>query len=256
MKEKNTMRTDKFFNTADFLGIKISLLDRGGVTDKILEFALAGRNKFITYLNAHCVNTYFSDSDYKEVLQKADFVYAGGQGVVWALRFLGVNLPERVNILDFFDRLSEKLKEKKTAIYLLGGKPEAVKKAGNDLKKKGLNVVGARHGFFDEQEEACIIREINELKPDILMVGMGIPKQEKWISDHLDQLQVNLCWAVGGVFRIFSGELKSAPGWISDCGLEWLYLGFQDFKRLFGRYLLGNFIFVFNVLRCKFRKTV
>ena len=247
------MQTDKFFNTTDFLGMKIGLLHRAEIINKILEFALTGRNKFITYLNAHCVNCSFSNRDYREILQKADLVYAGGQGVVWASRFIGTSLPERVNILDFFDRLLEGLREKRVTVYLLGGKPEVVRKAGEFLKRKGLNIIGSMHGFFDEREEINVIREINELRPDILMVGMGVPKQEKWIFSHLNELQVNLCWAVGGVFRIFSGELKRAPCWISNYGLEWLYLGLQDSKRLLGRYLFGNLIFVFNILRYKLR---
>jgi N-acetylglucosaminyldiphosphoundecaprenol N-acetyl-beta-D-mannosaminyltransferase len=178
-----------------------------------------------------------------------DLVYIGGQGVIWAGRFLGIPIPERVNVLDFFDELVKELKIRKTTIYLLGEKDSVIQKTADILKKKGLNIVGTHNGFFDEAQEKFIIQEINKLQPVILMVGMGTPKQEKWMFKHKTNLNVRLCWGVGGVFKLLCGDLKKAPKWVSNCGLEWLYLGLQDPKRLFKRYLIGNFIFVYHILR-------
>jgi len=235
--------------TINFLGIKLGALTRSEIVEEILDYAINGKAKFITYLNAHCLNTALMDNEYQKILHKADLVYAGGQGVVWAAGFLGVPLPERVNILDFFDMLVQQLKERKITIYLLGGTQSVVKKAEERLKDLGLIVAGSRDGFFNKAQEPEVIREINTLNPDILMVGMGVPLQEKWIYGHLNELNVKLCWGVGGVFKILSGELKRTPKWIGDCGLEWLYLGLQDPARLFKRYLTGNFIFIFHILR-------
>jgi len=240
--------------TVDFLGVRVGSLNKTEMVNRVLEFTEKGRDKFITYFNAHCVNMSFTDVTYKEILKNADLVYTGGQGVVWASKFLGTPLPERVNILDFFDILAKELKNRAITIYLLGGEEDAVNRAKETLKKKGLNVVGSRHGFFDKKEERGIIEECNNLRPNILMVGMGVPKQEKWVSKHLRELDVNLCWAVGGVFDLFAGRLKRAPRWVSNCGLEWLYLGLQRPKRLFNRYLFGNFIFLYHVLRHKLKK--
>jgi len=78
-----------------------------------------------------------------------------------------------------------------------------------------------------------------------------VPKQEKWIYEHLGALEVNLCWAVGGVFKIWSGELKKPPQWMSDSGLEWLYLGLQSPSRLLKRYLFGNILFIYRVIKYK-----
>lgn len=233
----------------NFLGIEVGALTRSEIVEEILNYAISGKTKFITYLNAHCLNTALTDNEYKRILQKAELVYAGGQGVFWAARFLGAPLPERVNILDFFDVLVRELREKKITIYLLGGMDDVVKKAQGKLKNLGLAVMGSRNGFFNKAEEPEIIREINSLKPDILMVGMGVPIQEKWIYSHLNELDVKLCWGVGGVFKIFSGDLKITPKWISNCGMEWFYLGLQDPARLFKRYLIGNLIFIHHVLK-------
>ncbi|MBU4468310.1 MAG: WecB/TagA/CpsF family glycosyltransferase, partial [Candidatus Omnitrophica bacterium] len=218
---------------------------------KILEYALADKNKFITYLNAHCLNTALIDNEYKRILQKADLVYAGGQGVVWAARFLGAPLPERVNILDFFEILVPELKDRKITIYLLGGRKGTVKKTEEVLKSKGLRIVGSRDGFFAKSEERELLQEINSLKPNILMVGMGVPKQEKWIADNINALNVNLCWAVGAVFDWLSGQRKRAPCWMIKFGLEWLHRLWQQPERLWKRYLLGNFIFIRHILNYK-----
>jgi len=233
----------------NFLDIKISALTLDEIVEKILEFAIFGKRKMVTYLNANCVNISFTDFEYKKILQKSDLVYAGGQGVVWASKFIGSPLPERVNILDFFDILVRKLRDKKITIYLLGGRVEIVKKTEGVLKKKGLKIVGSRDGFFDKTEEMEIIQEINFLKPDILMVGMGVPRQEKWIHNYLNKLDVNLYWAVGAAFGWLSGYRKRAPIWMIRCGLEWLYRLYQEPKRLWRRYLIGNFIFIYHVLR-------
>ena len=241
-------------NTIDFLNIRINALTLDEMPKKIAEFALADKTKFITYVNAHCINVSFTDFEYKKILQNADLVYTGGQGVIWASRFLGVRLPERVNILDFFDALTEQLIDKGITIYLLGGIPRIVKKTARVLKKKGLKIVGSRSGFFDREEEKNIIKEINILRPNILMVGMGVPKQEKWIIRQLESMNVNLFWGVGAAFEWMAGYRKRAPAWMIKCGLEWLHRLYQQPKRLWKRYLLGNFFFICRILTRKFKK--
>jgi N-acetylglucosaminyldiphosphoundecaprenol N-acetyl-beta-D-mannosaminyltransferase len=235
--------------------IGVSSLDKVETVNKILEFAQRGKRKVATYLNAHCINVSFIDREYKEIIKNVDLLYVGGMGVIWAARFLGRLLPERVNILDFFDLLVRGLREKRITIYLLGGTQNIAKKAEEVLRKKGLIILGSRGGFFDKIEEKEIIREIDILKPDILMVGMGVPQQEKWIQSNLRELNTNLCWAVGGVFDLLAGHLKRAPKWVINCGLEWLYLWLQDPRKLLGRYLLGNPLFVYRVLESKVKNT-
>lgn len=239
----------------DFLGIKVAALNRDKIVGKIIEFALEGKHRMITYVNAHCVNISFRDSEYRGILNKMDLVYAGGMGVVWASGLFKKALPERVNILDFFDKLAERLRANKIRIYLLGAEEEVVQKAKDKLVKGfSLEIVGTHSGFFDEKEKISIVKEINMLKPNILMVGMGVPRQEKWIHQYFNKLDVNLCWAVGGVFKVLSGDLKKTPRWISDCGLEWLYLGLQDPNRLWKRYLSGNLLFIYHLLKCRVKK--
>ncbi|MFH0790932.1 MAG: WecB/TagA/CpsF family glycosyltransferase [Candidatus Omnitrophota bacterium] len=236
-----------------FLGISAAVLNRKEIVDVILEFAKGNRVRTAFYINAHCVNIARADKEYRDILNKADLVYSGGQGVVWAARFLDCPLPQRVNIIDFFDLLVKGLIEQEISIYLLGASQDVIKKAAWELKSKGLKITGYRDGFFDQDEEKEVIQEINNLRPNILLVGMGVPIQEKWVYNHLVELRVNLCWAVGGAFDLFAGRFRKTPAWISNCGLEWLYLGLQSPRRLLKRYLLGNFRFIFHTLKYKFR---
>lgn len=235
----------------DFLGIPLSCISRKEITDTIMRLATSRRRSVITYLNAHCVNKAYSDQEYNAFLNTADMVYAGGQGVVWASRFLGFPLPGRVNILDFFDDLETRLRERGATLYLLGNRITTVQKTAEVLRARGLKVVGARHGYFDAAEEKEIIAEINQVKPDILMVGMGVPKQEKWIRLRMDELDTHLCWGVGAAFDWLSLGRKRAPGWMVRGGLEWLHRLYQQPVRLWRRYLIGNFIFVFRVIAWK-----
>lgn len=242
------MESKKFFS-----GLKINLLNRNDIINTLIEFAKGGRARTAFYLNAHCVNISFTDSEYKKILQKADLVYADGQSIVWAARFLGVPLPERVNIEDFFDDMIRILKEKEITIYLLGGRLNTVKKTEYMLINKGLKVAGSCHGFFDKNEEVEIIKEINVLHPDILMVGLGVPKQEKWIQEHMHELNTNLCWAVGAAFDWLSGSRKRTPRLIVKCGLQWLCRLCRHPKGLWKRCLIGNPIFVYRIFERKIR---
>ncbi len=244
------------YKAIDFLGIKVSAITKKEIVDKILEFTLTGKRKIIMYLDAHCVNVAFMDPEYRKILKGADLVCAGGKALVWASKLFDSTLPERVNSLDFFDSLVEGLIEKKIKVYLLGCKPSVVQKAVDELKRRfsDLTIVGYHHGFFNQDQEINIIKEINALRPNILMVGMGVPRQEKWIYKHLNDMDVNLFWAVGGAFNNISGIFKRAPAWMINCGLEWLYRLFQEPERLWKRYIIGNFIFIYHVLSYKIRQ--
>jgi len=240
----------------DFLGIKVNVLTKDELVDRVLEFALSGKRKVITYLNAHCVNVAFTDGEYKKILNLSDIVHADGMSVVWASLFLRRPLPERVNIFDFSDKIFEKITEKGIKLYFLGGRKAVVRRAVENLRKEffSINVLGFHNGYFTDSEGKEIIKEINALRPNILIVGMGIPKQEKWIFKHLDGLEVNLCWLAGsGMFDNLSGSIRTAPRWMGHVGLEWLHKLCQDPRRLWRRYLIGNPFFIYRVLECKVR---
>lgn len=238
----------------NMLGIKVNPVTIREIKNILLEFATGNRIRTVFYLNAHCVNLACADEEYKAALNKADLVHADGQGVVWASGFLGEALPERVNVMDFFDEFAKELIGRKISIYLLGGAPGVVKRAGEILKNTGLNIVGYKDGFFKDTEEQEILKEINALQPDMLMIGMGSPKQEKWVIRHMGALDAKLCWAVGSTFELIAGARKRTPKWMSKHGLEWLYRLCQQPKRLCKRYAVGNLVFILRIFWDKVKK--
>lgn len=241
------------FQKSSILGVNVSNITLEQIVGVLLDFSNEPATKTAFYLNAHCVNVSYSDSEYRHILNNSDLVYSGGQAIIWASRFLGRPLPERVNILDFFNSLVERLKENNTRIYLLGGKERVVKKTEVVLKGRGVNVVGSHHGYLSGKDQQEVVRSIKELRPDILMVGMGVPLQEKWIDRHKLELGVNLCWGVGAAFEWLSGERRRAPRWMIKSGLEWLHRLYQQPARLWRRYLIGNIVFTYHIILSRFK---
>lgn len=236
------------------LGVNVNNVSLSQIVNVLIGFAKAPGPKTAFYLNAHCANVAYTDSEYREILNNSDLVYPGGQAIVWASRFLGPGLTERVNILDFFEPLAAELKQKSLKVFLLGGEESVVKETENKLKEKGINIVGSYHGYLSAQEEKRVLSTIKELKPDILIVGMGVPLQEKWIDKHKAELGVNLCWGVGAAFDWLSGERKRAPKWMIRAGLEWAHRLYQQPLRLWRRYIIGNPLFLYRFIVYKIKR--
>jgi N-acetylglucosaminyldiphosphoundecaprenol N-acetyl-beta-D-mannosaminyltransferase len=230
------------------LGISLSVVSLQEIADTLYEFATNGPSMRVVYVNAHCVNIASSDARYRGILNSADLAYADGQGVVWAWRSLTGARIARVNIIDFFDALAQQLKAQHSRVYLLGAAQEVVSRAAEVLRERGLKVVGFQNGFYPIEHEESVVQQINSLHPDIVMVGMGVPKQELWIQAHAAATGAHLCWGVGGFFDILAGRYWKTPGWVSHCGLEWLYLGVQNPGRMWKRYIVGNIVFVCRVM--------
>ncbi|EKD65565.1 MAG: sugar transferase/glycosyl transferase, WecB/TagA/CpsF family protein [uncultured bacterium] len=205
--------------------------------------------KIIFYVDAYHFNIANKDSFYKKILQTATFVHASGMGPVLASKMLGSPLPERTPTPDFIEEIFTIAEKKKWSFYLLGGEKDVVEKTVQNLRKKfpGLKIAGYHHGFFTNNNK--IVEEINRAKPDIVLVGMGPPKQEKWIEENKDKINAKVFWAVGALFDILSGKRKRAPNWMQDLGLEWAYRVGQEPKRLWRRYIFGNIEFLFIVLK-------
>jgi len=230
---------------SNVLGIDVDRLDTEGVLSRVERFVSDGKKHQVGYVNAHCLNYAFRDKGYKQALSSFDLVYPDGMAVVWGSWLYGEALPERVNLGDFLLRLCQLCVEKEHRIFLLGGEAEVAEAAAQNLKKEipGLQIAGTHHGFFKEDEEREIINSINTSSADILLVGMGVPKQEIWISRNRDRLNPSLCWGVGALFEYYAGVTKRSPGWMRRAGLEWLFRLMTEPGRLWKRYLIGNVLF-------------
>ena len=215
-----------------------------------LDALIRRRGGFAAFINAHCLNIACKDPDYVRILNQADAVWPDGSGIRMAGRIRHFPVPDNVNGTDMFPLICGK----PYRIFMLGAAPGVAEKAMENAKAKfpAARFVGAADGFFaDKQKEQSVIARINGLDPDILLVAMGVPRQEKWIAEHRHELVCGAAVAVGGLLDFVSGRIPRAPGWMRKLGIEWCYRLYQEPVRLFRRYVIGNPLFILRVI---FRK--
>ncbi len=218
----------------------------------ISEIEQEGKKTFF-YINAHCLNIALNNNEYKDILKQASLVYSGGIGPVLASRFLGQPLEARTPTPDFIEDVFAYGQTKNWSVYIIGAKDQSLQKTVGILKAKfpKLDICGFHNGYFGEQENQRIIQEINFLHPTMVIVGMGTPKQEKWIKDNMYLIDTKVFWAVGAMIDVISGELPRAPLFMQKLNLEWLHRLCQEPKRLWKRYLIGNLLFIGYVIKYK-----
>jgi len=201
----------------------------------------------IAFVNADCFNKGFVNPAYRELLTHFDQVYPDGSGVALAGRLLGQPVKANVNGTDMLPLLAERAAKQGFSLYLLGAKPGAAEKMRDNLVARfpELRVVGCHDGYCLENVED----DINQAKPDLLLVALGVPLQEQFIADRFASLQAGVMIGVGGLFDFYSGNMPRAPRWLRRLGLEWTFRLAMEPRRMFRRYVLGNPLFVWRVLR-------
>lgn len=184
--------------------------------------------------------------EFRQILVEADLLVPDGVGLLLAGRILGKPLKERVSGIDLFHNLLPLAIRKDYKIYLLGAAPDVIQRAVRRLLQDypGLPVVGYHHGYLDREGEEAVLEEISQKKPDILFVGMGVPRQEKFMTGYRDVLQVPVSIGIGGTFDVLAGEKKRAPQWVQRLYLEWLYRFLQEPRRLFRLLALPRFLWL------------
>ena len=202
---------------------------------------------FAAFINAHYLNLAYTDGDYVSALRLADCIFPDGAGVALACRLLSLPEPENVNGTDMFPLLAGK----GYRFYLLGGAPGVAEQAARRASERYPEAAfaGWHDGYFGREEEAEIIREINLVSPDILLVALGGGKQEKWIMAHQHELSCGIAIGVGGLFDFISERVPRAPKWLRRCRMEWVFRLYCEPRRLCRRYLIGNWVFIWRVLR-------
>jgi N-acetylglucosaminyldiphosphoundecaprenol N-acetyl-beta-D-mannosaminyltransferase len=184
----------------------------------------------------------------------ADIINPDGQAVVWASRFLGKPLPERVAGIDLMQNLVKLAFEKRYKIFFLGAKEEIVKKVVEKYSKQYSKdiIVGYRNGYFKEYEEEVVAKQIAESNADILFVAISSPKKEIFLNKYKHIIKVPFIMGVGGSFDVVAGKVKRAPVWMQKAGLEWFYRFLQEPRRMWKRTFIDNFLFVYYILKEKF----
>jgi N-acetylglucosaminyldiphosphoundecaprenol N-acetyl-beta-D-mannosaminyltransferase len=237
------------------LGVKIDALRLDEVLATIERAVEAGGRAIVAYANVHALNLAYELPWFRATLNRCDVVFCDGFGVKWGARLLGARIPERFTPPDWLDRLADRACRNGWRVFLLGARPGVAQAAAGRLKRRfpELCVAGTHHGYFDRvnggAENAAVIRSINAARPQLLIVGFGMPIQERWLADNWEHLDVNVALTVGAAFDYLSGEVRRAPPWMTDHGLEWLGRLLVEPRRLWRRYLVGNPLFLARVLR-------
>ncbi|KXL51962.1 putative N-acetylmannosaminyltransferase [Anaerotignum neopropionicum] len=213
-----------------------------------------GGQHFICTPNPEIVMEAQKDKELMSVLREADMVVPDGIGVVWASKYSSIRLKERVAGYDLTQNLFAELAKTEKTFYFFGGAPGVATEAARRMQRKypGLKIVGVHNGYFDAKEEKLIIRDIKKLSPSILLVGLGAPKQEKWIYDNMRLLGAKVSIGVGGSFDVMAGNVKRAPKPFQKFGLEWFYRLLTQPTRW--RRMMRLPIFAFTVLKTRKRR--
>lgn len=182
------------------------------------------------------------DGDLRRILCSCDLVVPDGMPIVWAARMMGSYLKERVSGVDLVPRLAALAAARDYGVFLLGASETSSRRAAELLQQQypGLRIAGRYSpplAPLDQMDHEEILSRIEQARPEILLVAMGNPKQEKWISAHRNRLEVPLCVGIGGSLDFIAGTTSRAPEWMRNSGLEWLHRAWQEPDRLARRYL-------------------
>ncbi len=215
-------------------GVRFDNVSAEKAYQRFVEFLKQDRTSVIFTPNPEIVMAAQENAGLKEALLEGDLVVPDGIGIIYASKVHRLGLTERVGGVDLSERAFQFLNAKSGSIYLLGSKPEVAEVAAFKLSEKypNLRVLGTHDGYFDDDGEMAIIDDINILKPDVVFVGLGSPKQELWIHKYKRILNCKVLIGIGGGIDVWAGHAKRAPHWVQKIGLEWLFRLFQEPRRI------------------------
>lgn len=208
----------------------------------------------IVTLNAHSHWCAFRDARMMQAIKNADLVVPE-YGLYWAAKQTGKPLNHFILGIELMRELLQMASQRKFKIFLLGSRQAVLDALVKELNEQYPNLmIHGHHGYFEKKEESPILFEISDQKPDILFAAMGTPRQEIWIAEHRDELQVPIAIGVGGSFDVLARMKKDTPSWARGHGFEWLYRTIQDPGAYLKRYVTVNSWLVFQVLKENLRQ--
>jgi len=236
---------------AELFGCRIDRLSMEATLRRCEELIAAGEGVQHIAINAAKVVAMHKDHELREIVESCDLISADGQSVVWASRLLGDPLPERVAGIDLMYELLALSQRMGYRVYFLGATEDVLRQAVANVEElyPGIQIVGARDGYFDDDEGAAVADAVRAASPDVLFVAMPSPKKEYWLARYGRETGVPFSMGVGGSVDILAGHTRRAPKSMQKLGLEWAYRLMQEPRRLFRRYLVGNARFFGIVVR-------
>ncbi len=237
--------------TTTVLGVGVAVLDVDAALTEVRRLLNGREPAVLAYANAHALNVASRNEEFLRVLREADLVLNDGSGLALAARLRGLTFPANLNGTDFTPKVLLAAAECGASVFLLGGAPGVAQAAAERLRTDipGLSVAGCAHGYFAEADLPALLAEIRASNARVLLVGMGNPQQELWLADHLADTGAVLGVAVGAFLDFAAQRVPRAPDWMRSAGIEWVYRLAREPRRLFGRYVAGNPLFLQRVVR-------
>lgn len=237
--------------TFDILSIPIDVVTMEEALHRVGALLEEPGFHLVATANAEMLMRAKGDKELAKILQEASLVLPDGAGVLWAAEQRKLSFPERVAGVDLANNLFKKAAQEHIPLYCLGGAEGVVEAAIANMEAAygKLNLVGSHSGFFSDQEEKTILKDIEEKGAKIVLVALGVPKQEKWLTSKLGHLQGVVGIGLGGTFDVLAGHIERAPKWMQENRLEWLYRLLKQPQRITRMAALPRF--VWHVLKDK-----
>ena len=232
--------------TRAILGVPVAMTDYSEAVEVMDGLVEARGRGYVCAAPVHALMVAQDDPDMLGALRESTLVVPDGMPLVWAANLLGEGLEDRVYGPELMLRYSERCAERGRRVWLYGGRDQAsLDQLALALRRRlpGLNIVGGHSPPFrplEHGEEEALVEQINDAEPDVLWVGIGVPKQEKWMARMRERLEVPVMCGVGAAFDFHAGNVSMAPRWMQERGLEWVYRTAQEPRRLLPRYLSTN----------------
>lgn len=234
------------------LGVRVEPLSIEDLTGRITEAACGTLGTVFAHHNLHSVYLFHRDRKMRECYAAAEVTYIDGMALVYWARILGHPIPRshRTSLLDWVGELMAEAARAGWCVYHLGGRPGVAEYAADRLRRRhpGLTLF-THHGYFPDRETAQILDEIGRIRPQLLLVGMGMPRQEHWVVENLEHLEAHAILLSGACFDYLAGAIPTPPRWMGWIGLEWLYRLATEPRRLWRRYLVEPWALLPLVIR-------
>jgi N-acetylglucosaminyldiphosphoundecaprenol N-acetyl-beta-D-mannosaminyltransferase len=238
----------------EVLGVPVHPLTVEELHGHIAAIIAGDDRELVLHVNVHGLNLAHRHTWLRDLFRSARIVFCDGAGVMLGARILGNRIPARITYADWMWQLAAFASERGYRLFFLGAREGVADRAAENLRRRypDLAIVGCHHGYFDttpqSAENRALLAWIERASAHILVVGFGMPLQERWLLENRSRIAANVSLSGGAVFDYLAGELRRPPAWMHRAGLEWLGRLFIEPRRLAGRYLIGNPVFLARIL--------